>query len=107
MVVSFSIKLAASLASGSARMKLHLFGAANRAEYRITNRRMSKGGIAPLSHLYKIDRIPYFVIRHSLFDIRYSLFQSFFIDLTGRFLADGSADPIAQNAEPRTRNLEP
>jgi len=32
------------------------------------------------------DRIPYFEIHYSLFDIRYSLFQSFFCDLTGRFL---------------------
>jgi hypothetical protein len=47
---------------------------------------MSKGGIASLSHFYKIDRIHYFDLRHSLFDIRYSLFQSFFFDLTGRFL---------------------
>ena len=30
------------------------------------------------------DRIPYFDIFYSLFDIRYSFFQSFFLDLTGR-----------------------
>jgi hypothetical protein len=29
--------------------------------------------------------MPYFEIRHSVFDIRYSLFQSFFCDQTGRF----------------------
>jgi len=39
--------------------------------------RLTNGGIASLS-LFKIDRIHYF-------DIRYSLFQSFFLDLTGRF----------------------
>jgi len=32
---------------------------------------MSKDGFALLSLLYKIDRIPSFDIRHSLFDIRY------------------------------------
>jgi hypothetical protein len=36
--------------------------------------------------LIKIDRIP-------SFDIRYSLFYSFFFDLTGRFLAGGWAEP--------------
>jgi len=35
------------------------------------------------------DRIPYFDIQYSLFVIRYSLFQSFFCDLTGRFFAGG------------------
>jgi hypothetical protein len=34
---------------------------------------------------FKIDRIHPFDIRHSLIDIRYSLFQSFFSDQTGRF----------------------
>ena len=34
--------------------------------------------------LNKIDRMPYFDIRNSVFDIRYSLFQSFFLDQTGR-----------------------
>jgi hypothetical protein len=38
------------------------------------------------------DRIPYFDICYSLFDIRYSLFQSFFFDLTGRFFAGGWAE---------------
>jgi len=57
--------------------------------------RMSKGEIAraaqalaprvALSFLAKIDRIPYFDVLYSLFDIRYSLFQSFFLDLTGCF----------------------
>jgi len=40
------------------------------------NRRISKGGIALLSHFNKIDRIHSFDIRYSLFDIRYLLFQS-------------------------------
>jgi len=38
------------------------------------------------------DRIPYFEIHYSLFDIRYSLFQSFFFDKTGRFFAGGWTD---------------
>jgi hypothetical protein len=45
------------------------------------------------------DRIPYFAIHYSLFDIRYSLFQSFFFDLTGRFL------PAALNSD--TRHQKP
>ncbi|CAB1080583.1 hypothetical protein D1AOALGA4SA_8263 [Olavius algarvensis Delta 1 endosymbiont] len=65
-------------------MNLHL---KRTAEYRISNRRMSKGGIALLSLLNKIDRIHYFDIRHSLFDIRYSLFRSFLFDQTGFLLA--------------------
>ena len=48
--------------------------------------RMSKGGFALLSLFYKIGRIPSFDIRRSLFDIRYSLFQSFSFDQTGLFL---------------------
>jgi hypothetical protein len=32
-------------------------------------------------------------LRHSTFIIRYSLFQSFFFDLTGRFQASGGAEP--------------
>ncbi len=44
------------------------------AEYRISNRRISKVGIATLYLFYKIDRIHYFDIRYSGFDIRYSLF---------------------------------
>jgi len=47
------------------------------AEYRISNRRISKGGFALLSPLNKIDRIRYFDIRYSLFDIRYSLCIAF------------------------------
>jgi len=46
---------------------------------------LQAGGEASLSHFLKIDRIPYFDIPYSLFDIRYSLFQSFFFDQTGRF----------------------
>jgi hypothetical protein len=60
-------------------MKLHIAGTANR---RISNKkfRMMKCGIAMLSLFSKIinDRIPYFDIHYSLFDIRYSHFQSFF-----------------------------
>ena len=41
------------------------------AEYRISDRRMSKDGFASLSLFYKIDRMPAFYIRYSLFDIRY------------------------------------
>ena len=41
------------------------------AEYRISNRRMSKGGIALLSLFNKIDRIHYFDIHYSIFDIRF------------------------------------
>ncbi|CAB1080757.1 hypothetical protein D1AOALGA4SA_8433 [Olavius algarvensis Delta 1 endosymbiont] len=44
--VSFTIRLDALLARGSALVKLHL---KRTAEYRISNRRMSKGGIASLS----------------------------------------------------------
>jgi len=44
------------------------------AEYRMSNRRISKDGIATLCLFYKIDRIPYFDIRYSEFDIRYLLF---------------------------------
>jgi hypothetical protein len=36
---------------------------------RISNRRISKDGIASLVLFYKIDRIPYFDIRYSEFDI--------------------------------------
>jgi hypothetical protein len=36
--------------------------------------RMSKGGIATLGLFYKIDRIPSFDIRYSVFDIRFFLF---------------------------------
>jgi hypothetical protein len=61
-------------------MKINIIGTANR---RISNKkfRMMKCGIASLN-LLKIDRIHYF-------DIRYSLFQSFF-DLTGRFYGQRS-----------------
>jgi hypothetical protein len=65
-------------------LKLHENKKANR---RITNDdgRMTKDGIATLSHFYKIDRMPYFDIRNSLFDIRYSLFKvSFPIRLGAR-----------------------
>jgi hypothetical protein len=41
------------------------------------------------SAFFKIDRIHYFDIRHFLFDIRYSLFQRFFFDWTGRFFGGG------------------
>jgi len=42
---------------------------------RILNRRISKGGIATLFlFLAKIDRIPYFGIRRSIFIIRFFIF---------------------------------
>jgi len=51
------------------------------AEYRMSNRRMSKDGFATLFlFLAKIDRIPYFDIRHSIFIIRYSLWWRLFFD---------------------------
>jgi len=60
-------------------MKLYEFKLRT-AEYRISNRRISKGGFASPSHFCKIDRIHSFDIRHSTFIIRYSIFafQSFF-----------------------------
>jgi hypothetical protein len=39
------------------------------------------------------DTIPYFDIRYSLFDIPYSLFQSFLLDLTGRFFPAAGLTP--------------
>ena len=54
---------------------------------------MSKGGFASLSHFYEIDRIPYF-------DIRYSLFQSFFSDQTGRLRPAAVLNSEPQNLEP-------
>jgi hypothetical protein len=72
-------------------MKLHLVGTANR---RISNKkfRMMKCGIAALSLFSKIKMIEYLTstlvrrrrVRYSLFDIRYSLFQSAFLDQTDR-----------------------
>jgi hypothetical protein len=44
-------------------MKLHEFKKRT-AEPQNIEYRMSKGGIASLSHFYKIDRIHYFDIRH-------------------------------------------
>ncbi len=46
------------------------------AEYRISNRRMSKDGIASLYH-FEIDRIHSFDIRYSLFDILFSYLSNF------------------------------
>jgi len=43
------------------------------AEYRISNRKISKEGFALLSHFIKKDRIPSFDLRYSIFSIRYSL----------------------------------
>jgi len=64
-------------------MKLHLNGTANR--------RMSKDDIASLI-LYKIERIPPFDIRHSLFDIPYSLFQEFLLSIKLAAQASGGAE---------------
>jgi hypothetical protein len=47
---------------------------------RISNRRISKDGIASLVLFYKIDRIPYFdppPAEYSEFDIQYFLFKNF------------------------------
>ena len=75
-------------------MKLHIIGTANR---RISNKkfRIMKCGIAALSLFLKNsnDRIPYFEIHYSLFDIRYSLFQSFFSDLTGPSRPEAALTP--------------
>jgi len=61
---------------------------------------MSKSGFALLGLFYKIDRMPYFDIRNSVFDIRYSLFQSFFCDQSGRFFGQRRADPPAERLKP-------
>jgi len=45
-----------------------------------------------LSLFYKKDRIPSFVIRHSMFVIRYSLFGVSFIDQTGPASPSASAE---------------
>jgi len=59
-------------------IKLTVLAAGDRAEqrtaeYRISNRRIMKDGIAALClfSLIKIDRIPSFDIRYSVFDIRF------------------------------------
>ena len=67
-------------------MKLHL---KRTAEYRISNRRMSKGGIALLSLFNKIDRIHYIDIHYSIFDIRFFIFS--INDQTGRFFSPEAA----------------
>jgi hypothetical protein len=75
-------------------MKLPLNGTANHAEdvifdpdSRITNRRISKGGLASLSPFYKkIEYLP------STFDIRYSLLESFLFDQIGRSAASGRSE---------------
>jgi hypothetical protein len=69
------IKLAAQAASGRAEQRT--------AEYRISNRRISKDGFAALSLFLNRQNTS---LRHSIFIIRYSLFQSFFYDQTGRFV---------------------
>ena len=63
------IKLAASAAGLNSEPQPATSSAVSNIEYRI-----SKCGIASLHLFIKIDRIQSFVIRHSLFDIRYSLF---------------------------------
>jgi hypothetical protein len=74
-------------------MKLHKFKQRT-AEPKNIECRMSKDGIAALSHFfYKIDSIHPFDIRHSLFDIRYSLFQSFSFDQTGRSRPEAALTP--------------
>jgi hypothetical protein len=66
---------------------------------------MSKCGFALLSHFYKDDRIPYFDIRHSVFDVRYSFLQSFFSDQTGRSAASGWARAFTVPGLPNPRTL--
>jgi len=51
-------------------MKLHKVKKRT-AEPKNIEYRMSKGGIAALGLFYKIDRIPSFDIRYSVFDIRF------------------------------------
>jgi len=58
-------------------MKLHKILTTNRRISNIEPQNVEGWNRSAQSFFYKIDRIPYF-------DIRYSLFQSFFLDLTGR-----------------------
>jgi hypothetical protein len=69
--------------------KLHEFKKRT-AEPQNIEYRMSKCGIASLSHFYKIDRIHYFDIRHSLFDIRF--FRVSFSIRLAAFQASGGAE---------------
>jgi len=84
-------------ASGDVRMKLYEFkkrtaepGKSEPQNRRIMNRRISKEGIATLVlFLAKIDRIPSFDRRHSLFDIRF--FKVSFSIRLAAFQAGGGA----------------
>jgi hypothetical protein len=75
-------------------MKLHIVGTANRSlrraqPCRIKQEISNDEGWNRCAQSFlnnNNDTIPYFDIRYSLFDIRYLLFQSFFFNLTGRFL---------------------
>jgi len=66
----FSDQTGCPLAGGRAHMKQHL---KRTAEYRISNRRMSKSGIASLSHFLYIRQNTLFDIRCWTFDVRRSL----------------------------------
>jgi hypothetical protein len=113
----FLIRLAAFQANGGAYMKLRQNStvflmikpaalAAGRNsepqnfEYRTAEFRRVE---SLYSVFFKIDRIYYFDIRHSLFDIRYSLLQSFFFDQTGHL----SGQQPEAGLTPDTRNLTP
>ena len=77
--VSFLIRLADFQARGVTHMKLHIVGTANRRVSNIEPQNV-EGWNRFAQSFFIINRIHYFGIRHSLFDIRYSLFQSFFFD---------------------------
>jgi hypothetical protein len=83
-------------------MKLHIVGTANRslrraqAEWNIEQEISNDEVWSRCAQSFvknNNDRIPYFDIRNSLFNIRYSLFQSFFFGLTGRFSDQVSRSP--------------
>jgi len=65
-------------------MKPHIVGTANRRILNIEPQNVEVWFRFAQS-FFKMDRIHYFDIRHLLFDIRYSLFQSFISNQTGRF----------------------
>ena len=78
-------------------MKLHLNETADHAEDVICGPNF-EGWFRDTHSLFKIDRMPSFDIRYSLFDIRYLsasdgfAFKVSFFDQTGRAVASGAAD---------------
>jgi hypothetical protein len=86
-------------------MKLHLNGTQNR---RISNiePQSVEGWFRVAQSYYKTDRMPYFDIRYSLFDIRYlSAFGGFAFKVS---LFDQTGPPRpAAGLTPDTRNLKP